>query len=218
MNIRDSQSNVSNKISWNDNYVVGIKKIDDQHKELLSMTNDLFEACTTGVDVAEDSFKNTIRMMVSHSKEIFSHEEELFELTAYADVAAHKAQHRDFMINILEHQKKFQSGVRYVPNSLARFLMEWISSHVAVDDKKFGIYYAEKIDEMKITPQQTQKLLMGVKKFRQLAFSMLLTHLKEIYGKNSSEETVHKCVEVINAFLIKNRKVMAADYVIIKSL
>ena len=215
---RDQQSSVSNKIVWNDNYVVGIKLIDDQHRELVNTTNELFEACTTGVDAAAASFKNAIRMMVNHTKEVFAHEEDLFELTAYPERAAHKQLHREFMMNIVEHQKKFQAGVRYVPNSLARFLMEWVSSHTAINDKNFGIYYAEKIDEMKITPQQTQKLLKGVKKFRQLAFSMLITHLKEIYSKDSSEYTVNKCVEVINAFLEKNRKVMAADYVIIKSL
>ena len=214
----DPQISASNKIVWNDNFIVGIKLIDDQHKELINTTNELFEACTTGTDEAVNYFKNTVRVMVNHTKEVFAHEEDLFDLCAYPERAVHKVQHKEFMKNILEHQQKFQAGARFVPNSLARFLAEWASSHIAIDDKKFGIYYAEKIDEMTITVQQTQKLLMGVKRFRLLAFSMLLTHLKEIYSKNSSEDTVKKCVEVINAFLIKNRKVMAADYVIIKSL
>ena len=215
---RDPQSSISRKVIWNDNFVVGIKLIDDQHRELINVTNELFEACTTGNDEAAASFRNTIRMMVNHTKEVFIHEEDLFELTAYPEKAVHKTRHREFMKNILEHQKKFQTGVRYVPNSLVRFLMEWVLSHIAIEDKRFGIYYAEKIDDMKLTVQQTQKLLLVVKKFRQLAFSMLLTHLKEIYSKNKSEETLIKCVEVINAFLEKNRKIMAADYVIIKSL
>ena len=215
---RDPQTSSSNKISWNDNFVVGIKQIDDQHKLLINMTNELFEACTTGPDQANISFRNTIRLMVNHTKDVFTHEEDLFALTTYPDMAAHKAQHRDFMRNILEHQKKFQAGVRYVPNSLVRFLTEWISSHIVINDRNFGIYYVEKIDEMKITAEQTQKLLIGVKKFRQLAFSMLLTHLKEIYSRNASEDTAKKCADVINAFLMKNRKVMAADYILIKSL
>ena len=215
---RDPQSFVSRMVIWNDGYIVGIKMIDDRHKELLNITNELYEACTKGVEEAPACFRKSIQMAVNHTKEVFTHEEELFELSAYTEKAAHKAQHRDFMKTILEHQKKYQSGVRYVPNLLARFLMEWISGHIAIEDKKFGIYYAEKIDEMKITAQQTQKLLKGVKKFRQLAFSMLLTHLKEIYSRDSSEDTVKRCVEVINAFLVKNRKIMAADYVIIKSL
>ena len=218
MNIREPQPTISNKITWNDGYIAGIKLIDDQHKELVQITNELYDACMKGGDEVLVCFKKTIQMMVNHAKEVFAHEEELFEQTAYPGTASHKAQHREFIKTILEHEKKFRSGARFVPNSFARYLMEWISSHIAVNDKNFGIYYAEKSAEMKITFQQTQKLLIGVKKFRQLAFSMLLTHLKEIYTKDSSEDTVKKCVEVINAFLIKNRKIMAADYIIIKSL
>ncbi|MCL2069664.1 MAG: bacteriohemerythrin [Treponema sp.] len=214
----DSQTSYSKMLVWNDNFVVGIKMIDDQHKEFVSMTNDLYNACLKGTDEAVASFMKTIQMMAGHIKEIFKHEEDLFELSAYPGTAAHKAKHREFVKAVLEHEKKYRAGARFVPNAFVRYLMEWANSHIAIDDKNFGIFYAEKIDEMKITAQQTQKLLSGVKKFRLLAFSMLLTHLKEMYTRDSSEVTVKNCVEVINAFLGKNRKVMAADYIIIKSL
>ena len=215
---RDSQAPDSKMIVWNDNLVVGIKLIDEQHKEFVNMTNELYNACLKGGDEAVTCFKKTIQMMASHIREIFKHEEELFEQSAYPETAAHKIQHREFIKTILDHEKKYREGVRFVPNSFVRYLMEWVASHIAIDDKKFGIYYAEMIDEMKITAQQAQKLLMGVKKFKLLAFSMLLTHLKEMYAKDTSEITVKNCVEVINTFLGKNRKFMAPDYIIIKSL
>ena len=218
MNVLDSQSQISKRITWNDNFTVGIKLIDDQHKELVNITNELYDACLKGGDEAAACFKKTIRMMVNHAKEVFTYEEDLFQQTSYPAMAQHKAQHREFIKTILEHEKKFQSGVRFAPNSFVRYLMDWISSHIAVSDKNFGIYYAEQSSEMIISFQQAKKLLIGVKKFRLFAFSMLLTHLKEIYLTDSSEDTVKKCVEVINAFLVKNRKIMAADFVIIKSL
>ncbi|MCL2007539.1 MAG: bacteriohemerythrin [Treponema sp.] len=215
---RDPQSLGSKMVTWNDGYITGIKLIDDQHKEMVQATNELYDACTRGPDEALVCFKKTIQMMVNHTKEIFAHEEDLFDLTAYPDAATHKLQHKEFIKAILEHGQKLSSGARFVPNAFVRYLGEWVSSHIALEDKKFGIYYAEKIDEMKITAQQMQKLLSGVKKFKLLAFSMLLTHLKEMYAKDSSEITINNCVQVINAFLGKNRKIMAADYVIIKSL
>ena len=218
MSNRDSQALDSNMITWNDSFIVGIKLIDDQHKEFVNMTNELYNACLKGGDETIACFMKTIQMMANHIREVFKHEEELYVQTAYPETVAQKTQHREFIKVVLEHEKKYRAGVRFVPNSFVRYLMEWISSHIAIEDKKFGIYYAEKIDEMKISIQQTQKLLMGVKKFKLLAFSMLLTHLKEIYAKDSSEMTMNNCVEVINAFLGKNRKVMAADYIIIKSL
>jgi hypothetical protein len=71
---------------------------------------------------------------------------------------------------------------------------------------------------MKATIQQTEKLLTGEQNFEQFAFSMLLTHLKERYAKDSSEATVKSCAEEINAFLSKNQAIMAEDYAIIQSL
>ena len=215
---RDSQTPDTKMIVWNDNFVVGIKLIDDKHKDFVNSTNELYNACLKGGEETTANFMKTIHMMATHIREVFKHEESLFEQTSYPDTAAHKVQHREFIKIILEHEKKYRSGARFVPNSFARYLMEWVSSHIAIDDKKFGIYYTEMTDEMIITAQQTQKLLMGVKKFKLLAFSMLLTHLKEIYAKDPSEVTIHKCVEVINAFLGKNRKTMAADFIIIKSM
>ena len=71
---------------------------------------------------------------------------------------------------------------------------------------------------MKVTFQQTEKLLKGDQKFEQLAFSMLLTLLRERYAKNSSQATVESSVEEINAFLSKNQAIMATDYAIIESI
>ena len=71
---------------------------------------------------------------------------------------------------------------------------------------------------MNVTLQQTEILLKGVQKFEQFAFSMLLTHLRERYAKDSSHATVTSCAEELNAFLCKNQAVMAEDYAIIQSL
>ena len=71
---------------------------------------------------------------------------------------------------------------------------------------------------MKVTIQQTEKLLKGDQKFEQFAFAMMLTRLRERYAKDSSQVTVESCAEEINAFLGKNQAIMAADYAIIESI
>ncbi|MCL2066950.1 MAG: hypothetical protein FWG99_05755 [Treponema sp.] len=71
---------------------------------------------------------------------------------------------------------------------------------------------------MKVTLEQTEKLLKGDQKFEQFAFSMLLTFLRERYAKDPSQVTVESSAGEINAFLGKNQAVMAEDYAIIESL
>ena len=71
---------------------------------------------------------------------------------------------------------------------------------------------------MTVTFQQAEKLLQGVQKFKLYAFSMMLTHLKELYSKDPSQPTLESCTADINAFLKKYNTIMAEDFAIIEKL
>lgn len=63
---------------------------------------------------------------------------------------------------------------------------------------------------MKVTQQQTEKLLKGNHSFSQLAFSMMLTRLKTIYAKNPA--SLQSCTDEINTFLDKFQSIMGQTY------
>jgi len=69
---------------------------------------------------------------------------------------------------------------------------------------------------MKITPQQTEKLLKGDYKFSQLGLSMLVTRLKAVYSRN--ESALNDATNEINAFLNKFNSIMENDYTSISKL
>ena len=71
---------------------------------------------------------------------------------------------------------------------------------------------------MKITHDQTQKLLSGSYAFTQFGFSMLITRLKGVYSKDSSQMSLEKCADEINEFLQKYSAIMMPDYAIIARL
>jgi hypothetical protein len=71
---------------------------------------------------------------------------------------------------------------------------------------------------MKVTPVQAQKILTSSCAFSQLAFSMLITRLKGVYSKDSSQATLQKCAGEINAFLAKYGPIMASDFAVISKL
>lgn len=71
---------------------------------------------------------------------------------------------------------------------------------------------------MKISPQQTEKLLKGNYTFSQLGFSMMITRLKGVYAKDPSQTTLNSCVKEINTFLEKFQPIMGNDYAIIAKL
>ena len=71
---------------------------------------------------------------------------------------------------------------------------------------------------MYVTIQQAEKILRGSQKFKLFAFSMMLTHLKELYAKDPSTGTLKTCTADINAYLEKYKAIMADDLALISGI
>ena len=71
---------------------------------------------------------------------------------------------------------------------------------------------------MTVTAMQTQKILSGNQKFSQLGLSMMITRLKSIYAKDSSQAVLLSCTDEINLFLQKYGAILAEDYSVISKL
>jgi len=71
---------------------------------------------------------------------------------------------------------------------------------------------------MKVSLQQTEKLLKGNQAFNLFAFSMMLTRLRIVYEKNPIPATLSACTEEVNAFLSKFSEIMTSDYEIIQRM
>ena len=71
---------------------------------------------------------------------------------------------------------------------------------------------------MNVTSEQTRKILTGSQKFTQLGLSMMITRLKSIYAKDSSDATLQTCTDEINVFLKKYSAILTADFSAISQL
>ncbi|MDR0569221.1 MAG: bacteriohemerythrin [Spirochaetaceae bacterium] len=124
-------------VVWEDRYSVGIPLIDDQHKELLNVTNALYSACRQGDETAKANFKEVIRSAVEYVKFHFSTEEQIMERINFPEIGPHKKEHEAFVKKVLEEVKNFEGGKTFVPNQFVRFLRDWVLTHIAMSDKKY---------------------------------------------------------------------------------
>lgn len=127
-------------VEWNSRYLIGIPLIDEQHRELINLTNKLYEACLSGDQAANDIFREAARCMVDYIKYHFGAEEKILENVRYPELAVHKKEHEKLIKDVLEHVRLFQEGKKFVPNTFARTLKDWILNHIAMVDKKYGEY------------------------------------------------------------------------------
>jgi hemerythrin len=129
-----------NLIEWDDRYSIGISVIDEQHKELIGITNRLFEGCLEGDAAAEAKFRDTVKEVVEYIKYHFSAEEGILERIDYPGTGMHKREHEWFIKELLAKVHAFQEGKKFVPNLFARYLRDWVLAHIAMSDKSYASY------------------------------------------------------------------------------
>jgi len=127
-------------VTWQNSYSVGIKLVDEQHRELIRLTNKLFASCMAGKGRSQDTFQDVIRAVVDYVGYHFGTEEKVMERITYPDYKEHKQEHADFVREVLIKVGEFNSGKIFVPLTFVYYLRDWILHHIAVCDKKMGEY------------------------------------------------------------------------------
>ena len=130
-------------VAWNDLFSVGFEPIDDQHKNLVLMTNELFLACKEGAVAADIAFLHTIKKAVAYAETHFADEEGYMLEANYPHFDEHKKQHEDFIASVLKSIEEFEAG-NAEPIDMARYLKKWLLNHIAITDKKYMPYLAKR--------------------------------------------------------------------------
>jgi hemerythrin-like metal-binding protein len=127
-------------VEWDERYSVGIKTIDDQHRELFRLINNFYLACFHDDENAETNFKMLFHGLINYIKYHFTAEEQLLERIKYPDITAHRRQHREFTRDIIETAESFERGTAFSLKNFARYIRDWMLIHVTLIDKKYTSY------------------------------------------------------------------------------
>jgi hemerythrin len=130
-------------VIWSDAFSVGVRLIDDQHKELVRMTNELALGCKKGGSEAEIYFMKTIQGAVRYVKTHFTTEEIIMERLNYPEFVTHKKEHEDFVAEVLKDVRNFEQGQKMVPLDFVHFLQQWVLNHIAKSDKRYAFFFDE---------------------------------------------------------------------------
>jgi len=133
--------NNNDHVTWTDSYSLGIKMIDDQHKELLKIVNDIFNHASGNQDEEREYFKVVMKQAVDYIKFHFTTEEKIMISTKYKGYDEHKKHHEDFVLTVIKTAKDYEAGKRLTLTSLGYFLKDWVLSHIAVMDIKYRDYF-----------------------------------------------------------------------------
>jgi len=130
-----------NLIVWSRKFMCGIKIIDDQHKGLVDLVNDMFNHVTGDEEQERIYLNKIIQEAVNYVKVHFSTEEKIMNVTKFPGYEEHKLEHEKFILTVARHIEYFTSGKNVSLISFTKFLKEWVLSHIAVMDKKYFVYF-----------------------------------------------------------------------------
>ena len=124
-------------IEWNDGMSVGVESIDEDHKTLLLLVNEINEAINNDSThiIIIDIFEKLEKYVKIH----FSKEERLLEQCNYGDLEEHKKQHIDFINKIPELRSELlHADTIEVAQDIYLFLFNWLMNHIIIDDMSYA--------------------------------------------------------------------------------
>ncbi|MCM5553919.1 bacteriohemerythrin [Pleomorphomonas sp. NRK KF1] len=124
-------------MEWNEKLSVGVASLDNDHKKLVALVNELYDAIQAGKGA--DKLGPVLDSLISYTVFHFQNEEKFFAQTGYPASAAHKQEHEALTKQAVAIQTKFKSGAAgTLTLEVMNFLRNWLINHIQGSDKKYG--------------------------------------------------------------------------------
>lgn len=121
-------------ISWNDSFSVGVATLDEHHRQLAYLINQLTECITDSL--RSEKMVDILMALIHYAEYHFKHEEELMAQAAYADLDKHRKEHMQFCEVIAETCYGVTLGI-VGTKDLFSYLTEWWRNHILLEDMKY---------------------------------------------------------------------------------
>lgn len=129
-------------ITWKDSFSVGVPSIDDQHRKLVEMINNLYNEFYKGI--TDDFLQNLIKELEKYTVYHFSYEEKFMKLYSYDGYKEHKGEHDQFIEQIQGFKTTVSKDNKTAVIDFATFLKNWLLKHIMGTDKKYTKLFSEK--------------------------------------------------------------------------
>ena len=129
-------------IEWNDGLSVGIQEIDEQHKVLVELVNELNQAMKErhGNDVVSD----ILARLDEYTRIHFAVEESLMRMLGYPAFEEHKGEHEALIDDLSGLRERFASGQQALSFELMHFLRMWLTNHIQETDMEYSRFFLDR--------------------------------------------------------------------------
>ena len=129
---------------WNPSLSVGVDLIDDQHKEWFAKAEALFDAGRQGR--GKEQVGEMLEFLDSCTRKHFADEERYMRSIAYPGYDEQKKAHASFIAQLEKLRSDYDAsgGSLTVVINANKMVIDWLTKHISVMDKKIGEYSKQK--------------------------------------------------------------------------
>lgn len=190
-------------VPWNSNFDTEIGIIDEQHRRLVALLNELARHYVHGS--ALDDTVRIVNALADYTVYHFDTEEPLWREALPDDewVAAHERAHQGFVRKIRSVQQDLAQGSPLPElDDLLSFLTRWLAHHILYEDKRMAIVLLAvrdgqqgqdaKVRAIEAMSGQTSGLIQSVLSMYELLSSRTLALERETYARLSAERALRE--------------------------
>lgn len=137
------QEHISPHLIWRASYACGNLVIDEEHRKLFRLANELLDIAIT--DPPSDALLPALNTLMAHVVEHFNHEEEILCRMGYTDLDHHAGLHRRLIERARELRAQAETGgIQF--GTLVEFLFrDVVARHMLQDDRAFYPLFAQSV-------------------------------------------------------------------------
>lgn len=125
-------------MTWNAQFDIGVEDMNREHRDILDAINAVFDATENGQ--SGPTMMRLIGRLGQITAHHFADEEQFMERTGYPDLATHKVIHQKLLSDFAKHSAAIDAA-RGVPTpAFFSFLRLWLTAHIKVIDRKYGVH------------------------------------------------------------------------------
>ena len=125
-------------LKWSDKYSVNVAEIDEQHKKLINLANELYDAMRVGK--GKNILGNVIAEIVNYTVYHFNTEECLLKRCGYPRYTEHKEMHDNLSQKTRDLKEAFDNGNKPTTIDVMLLLTIWLNAHILVEDQNYAPY------------------------------------------------------------------------------
>ena len=119
-------------ITWKNEYSVGVDELDQGHKKLIGMINELYLAMIN--DRGQRMVRTIISDMLGYAQDHMTLEEEYLRRSKYLGILDHQRAHEQFLAKGLDLKQRSDAGDFVLSYEVIQFLSDWLNEHILETD------------------------------------------------------------------------------------